>query len=139
MPAHPECPLTRNAHSPGMLARAAPSHGVAIQRPDADGREGWNRPMPTPTRQAVPRARDTAIILQLLTDRLVWRMVVSRQHMYDAQRTIDEAERLLDWLQRTARRPRLYLVPDSNETEKAPAAPESNSRSRRRNRRPSRP
>lgn len=90
-----------------------------------------DRHMSTPTRQAVPRAKDTAIILQLLTDRLVWRMVVSRQHLSDAQRTIEEAERLLDWLQRAAWRPRLYLVQVSSQTEEAPAAPGSDGRSRR--------
>jgi hypothetical protein len=95
-----------------------------------DGQEGWNRQMPMPTRQAVPRARNTAIILQLLTDRLVWRMVVSRQQLSDAQRTIEEAESLLDWLPRAAWRPTLYLVSGRDETveaEEAPAAPGSDS------------
>jgi hypothetical protein len=95
--------------------------------------------MPTPTRQAVPRARDTSIILQLLTDRLVWRMVVSRQHLSDAQRTIEEAESLLDWLRRAAWRPRLYVAPIKSETEGALTVPGSDGRSRRRNERPSGP
>jgi hypothetical protein len=47
-------------------------------------------------------------------------MLVSRQHLSEAQRTIDEAERLMDWLQRAARRPRLYLAPVSDEAEDAP-------------------
>jgi hypothetical protein len=63
------------------------------------------------TKQSVRRMMHMVIMIHLLTDRLMWRLWVTHQQLLDTQRTINEAERLLNQLRHASRRCRLYLVP----------------------------